>query len=96
MALTNTSTMKVREALGSTSDLTNDDTTQKYPLGSIIEVYDDAYYMAKKFIYVKAHATLAKGYGLFVTFKGTSGGEVTTVEAATSSIPQLPGGPRAK
>ena len=76
-----------RDGLGNEADLTTPTSTQNYPLGLPVSIYDSATKMDKVFIYVKAHAGLTVYVPYVLNWTGTAGSEVKTAAPATTAAP---------
>jgi hypothetical protein len=80
-----TTRMELWSSIGSVTNLTSNSSTQLYPLGAEIVIWDETYQAVKKFIYVRAHGTLTINNVYVVAWNTTAGREVSTAAAATTT-----------
>lgn len=76
-----------RNALGSILDLTTPSSTRDYPLGSVIQIFDDTTDVVSEYIYVKSHGALTQYQPYVLDYDGTDGYEVITKAPATLAAP---------
>jgi len=78
---------ETRYALGNIDDITTPTTTQKYPLGAVVELEDSATKTVKRFIYVYAPSTCTIYLPYAISWTATSGQEVQGIAVATMATP---------
>lgn len=69
------------------NDLITPTSTQKYPLGTILETIDKDKKAVAKYIYVKSHGALTAYQPYVLNYTGTAGSEVKTAAPATLAAP---------
>jgi hypothetical protein len=79
--------LQTRFALGSINDLITPTSTQDYPLGEVIKVYDDDTKVVSEYIYVKSHGALTQYQPYVLDYDGTDAYEVITKAPATLAAP---------
>lgn len=72
-------------ALGNWSDLTTPSSTQKYPLGAIVAVYNDSDKAMSRYEYVKSHAALVQYTPYVIAYSTTA--NVVTAAVGTMGAP---------
>jgi hypothetical protein len=83
-------TIQTRFSLGNQSELTTPTSTREYPIGHIVELYDDVNDVSiAKYIYIYSHGALTQYQPYVLAIGSTAGQEVQTAAPFTLAAPGL-------